>query len=365
MTHGSMTRPASTVAELPTPALIIDERALVSNIERMATERPGLSLRPHIKAHKCTSLARLQSQAGHKAFTCATGREMIGMARAGLGYDLLLANESVDPERLADLARCQDIARITVAVDSIETMTAAVQAGLSNVMIDVNVGLPRCGCDPTEAAILAQRALERGLIVRGVMGYEGHLMALPNDHDKSRRVHESMVMLTDAFTAVRAVAGEPCTIVSAGGTGTFHLFDSDDTVRRITEVQAGSYVLMDSHYGALGLPFKQALYVVGTVIASQAKWAVVDVGLKALGMDHGNPTIDDADVWFCSDEHTTFALRHGRQPSVGSKILLIPAHVDPTVAMHDTMHLVSAASLEGEILDEWPVDLRGWSTTNF
>lgn len=359
-----MTRSAHSVADLATPALIIDDRALSANLERMAAVRPGLSLRPHIKAHKCTALARLQARAGHEAFTCATVREMIGMARAGLGYDLLLANESVDPQRLTDLAQCQDTARITVAVDSIETITAAVRAGLSNVVIDVNVGLPRCGCDPSEAANLAHDALDRGLVVRGVMGYEGHLMALPNDHDKARRVSESMVALTDAFTAVRAVAGDPCTIVSAGGTGTFHLFDDDDTVRRVTEVQAGSYVLMDSHYGALGLPFEQALYVVGTVIASQAKWAVVDVGLKALGMDHGNPTIDGADVWFCSDEHTTFALHHGHQPQVGRKILLTPAHVDPTVAMHDTMYRVTAASLEGEILDEWPVDLRGWSTKN-
>jgi D-serine deaminase-like pyridoxal phosphate-dependent protein len=252
-----------------------------------------------------------------------------------------------------------------VAVDSIETVTAASQAGLTSVIIDVNVGLPRCGCAPGEAATLAQKARALGLEVRGVMGYEGHLMALANDDEKARRVHESMVELISAFIAVRDVSGDTCTVISAGGTGTFHLFDQDETIQQVTEVQAGSYVLMDSHYGALGLPFKQALYVVGTVISSQSKWAVVDVGLKALGMDHGNPSIPDADVWFCSDEHTTFSAHAGTSPKVGDKVFLQPAHVDPTVTMHDQMYLVSAVQRDGKILDEWTVDLRGWSTRNF
>jgi D-serine deaminase-like pyridoxal phosphate-dependent protein len=79
-------------------------------------------------------------------------------------------------------------------------------------------------------------------------------------------------------------------------------------------------------------------------------------------MDHGNPTIPNADVWFCSDEHTTFATHSPVQPAVGSKVFVIPAHVDPTVAMHETMYRVSAVDPDGAILDEWAVDLRGWST---
>jgi D-serine deaminase-like pyridoxal phosphate-dependent protein len=207
---------------------------------------------------------------------------------------------------------------------------------------------------------LADLARAEGLEVRGVMGYEGHLMALPDDESKRRKVHDSMRILVDAFDAVRN--GADCDMISAGGTGTYHLFGGDDTVERITEVQAGSYVLMDSHYGALGLPFGQALFVVGTVISSQRSWAVIDVGLKALGMDHGPPTIPGATVWFCSDEHTTFAVDHGPQPKVGDRVLVVPAHVDPTVAMHRSILRVSAAHPEGEILEEWAVDLAGWST---
>lgn len=234
------------------------------------------------------------------------------MARAGVGKDLLLANESVDPHRLAAMAAAERETGImvTVAVDSTMTVDLAAAAGLRHVLIDVNVGLPRCGCAPEDARSLAQRALAAGLTVRGVMGYEGHLMTVP-ENDKPRKVRASMSSLVEAFDSLIDVAGEECRIISAGGTGTYHAFDPDDPVLgRVNEVQAGSYALMDSSYGAQPLPFEQALYVVGTVISTASRdsgsWAVIDVGLKSLGMDHGNPHIDDAVVWFCSDEHTTF-----------------------------------------------------------
>jgi D-threonine aldolase len=140
-------------------------------------------------------------------------------------------------------------------------------------------------------------------------------------------------------------------VVSAGGTGTWDVHD------RITELQAGSYALMDSAYSAHPFPFAQALRVVGTVISATAQWAVADVGLKALGMDHGNPTIDGHSVWFCSDEHITFSPNEGSTiPKIGDRQLVVPAHVDPTMAMHEAAWLVRG----DEILDRWAIDLRGW-----
>src|SRR5580700_8507830 len=133
-------------SELTTPALLVDARRLEGNIAAMADALPGARLRPHVKAHKCTGLAQRQAALGHAAFTCATVREMEGMARAGLGEDLLLANEVVDATRLGALA--QEGARITVAVDSDATIDAAARAGVPEALIDVNVGLPRCGCPP-------------------------------------------------------------------------------------------------------------------------------------------------------------------------------------------------------------------------
>lgn len=352
------------VADVSTPALVVDLSAFNHNLAVMSQARPGTTLRPHVKAHKCTTLAARQTALGHTAFTCATPREVIGMANAGLGHDLLLANETVDPRRLAAMAALDD-ALVTVAVDSTITIDAAARAGIRHVLIDVNVGLPRCGCRPDDAASLAAMCLERNLRVRGVMGYEGHLMAMTDRGDQRTKVRSSMQLLVEAFDAVRSIAGDECTIISAGGTGTYDYYESSDPILgRITEVQAGSYALMDSQYGSQGLPFRQAVFVIGTVISCGDSWYVADVGLKSLGMDHGNPTIPGAKVWFCSDEHVTFSLDDGTL-SIGDRVVVIPAHVDPTVSQHERMlvtdgHLAHGPAMAAEIVDTWPVDLRGW-----
>ena len=172
------------ISELGTPALVADSAAIDRNVATMAAVRPGTALRPHVKAHKCTALAAVQAAAGHTTFTCATPRRSIGMAAAGLGDDLLLANETVDPQRLQAMARLD--APVTVAVDSEATIAAAAAAGIGRCLIDVNVGLPRCGVAPDEAGRLADRARQAGLEVRGVMGYEGHLMMVA-DRDRAPR----------------------------------------------------------------------------------------------------------------------------------------------------------------------------------
>ncbi len=335
------------VRELPTPALVIEADVLEANLATMAAARPGASMRPHVKAHKCTALAARQRATGHATFTCATPREAIGMAAAGLGEDLLVANEVLDPRRLAGLAALGDDVAVTVAVDSAATIEAAAGAGLRRCIVDVDVGLPRCGCDPADAGRLAELAHARGMDVRGVMGYEGHLMMVDNEDRQRTEVAAAMATLLRAHGDV---GGD---VISAGGTGTYRFHDSTG----VTEVQAGSYALMDTAYATLGLPFEQALFVVGTVIAVNRGYAVADVGLKALGMDHGNPSVEGSTVWFCSDEHVTFAPADGSAaPDVDDRVRVAPAHVDPTMAMHEVAWLVR----DDEVLDRWDIDLRGW-----
>jgi D-serine deaminase-like pyridoxal phosphate-dependent protein len=325
------------IDQLQTPALLVDVAALDHNLRTMSEALPGPRLRPHVKAHKCTALARRQAALGHRHFTCATLREMEGMAAAGLGEDLLLANEALDLRRLARLD-----ARVTVAVDSEATLEAAARDGVGEVLIDVNVGLPRCGCAPEDAGRLADAARRRGLGVRGVMGYEGHLMMVEDRADQAKRVAEAMALLARAHADV---GGD---VVSAGGTGSY------DLNRVATEIQAGSYALMDTAYARLHQPFRPALSVLATVVSVSPSYAVADCGLKSLGMDHGNPAVDGAKVWFCSDEHLTFAPE--RPARVGERIRVWPAHVDPTVAYHERMHLVEG----DDVVEAWPVDLRGW-----
>ena len=338
------------IADLTTPALLVDVDALDANLADMAAALPGPRMRPHVKAHKTTAVAARQAAVGHTGFTCATIREVEGMIAAGLGADLLLANEVLDARRLGPLV--EDGARVTLAIDSDRTLDAAVVGRVREVLIDVNVGLPRCGIAPSEAGRLADRARAAGLEVRGVMGYEGHLMMLPDVAERAKLTEEAMTRLLAAHADV---GGD---VVSGGGTGTAAMNPW------VTEIQAGSYALMDTAYSAAGVPFRQAVTVLATVISTTAPagempgHAVADVGLKSLGMDHGNPTIPEGPVWFCSDEHTTFG--PSGPVAVGDRVRVLPAHVDPTVALHERMHLVRGDGPDAEVLDTWAVDLRGW-----
>jgi D-serine deaminase-like pyridoxal phosphate-dependent protein len=174
------------------------------------------------------------------------------------------------------------------------------------------------------------------------MGYEGHVVGLEDGDRRATMTEECMALLVAAHGKV---GGD---IVSAGGTGTYAVNTW------ATEIQAGSYVLMDTAYDKLGLPFRRALSLVATVISVSDGYAVADCGLKALGMDHGSPSIDGVSVWFCSDEHVTFAPESPVR--VGDRVRVWPAHIDPTIAYHDTMHIADGEA----IVDAWPVDLRGW-----
>ena len=329
--------------DLPTPALVVDLDAFEHNVRTMSDAHPGTRLRPHVKAFKSTKLAALLAAAGHTGFCAATPKEIIGLAQAGLGDDLLLANQTVDPARLQAMA--DSGARVTVAVDSDETVDAAAANGIREVLVDVDVGMPRCGAPVADAGRLADRARQKGLDVRGVMGYEGHLMMEPGE-TKADKVEQSMAKLLEAHAAT---GGD---VISGGGTGTYAVN------RWVNEIQAGSYTLMDTEYAKLDTPFRMALYVWATVIsANPGGWRAADAGLKALGMDHGNPTVDGLDLWYCADEHTVFAEPEGHDPvRVGDRVRIYPAHVDPTVAYHERFVVVRG----DEVVDEWPIDLRNW-----
>jgi D-serine deaminase-like pyridoxal phosphate-dependent protein len=333
------------VDDLPTPVLWADLDALEFNLNTMAERVPGTKLRPHVKAHKTTELARRQHSLGHTGFTCATAREVIGLAEAGLGDDLLFANEMVDPRRLRAMAQCNG--RVTVAVDSEETVDAAAAAGIEEVVVDLRVGF-RCGCSVEEAGPLADRSRSAGMTVRGVMGYEGHAMGVPEIERRTELMSEAMERL---LQAARVVGGD---LITGGGTGT-HAINT-----HLTEIQAGSYVLMDTAYQMqVDQPFRQALFLQASVVSVAPKFAVCDAGLKAQGMDHGDPTYPDGEVLYCSDEHTNIVADDDKIDGPlrpGDRVTLVPAHVDPTMAKHEALHLVQ----NSEVVDEWAIDLRHW-----
>src|SRR5207237_8860933 len=169
-----------------------------------------------------------------------------------------------------------------------------------------------------DAGRLADLARSKGLEVRGVMGYEGHVVGIPDRATREQMTEDAMKLLLRAHADV---GGE---VVSAGGTGTY------DINTWANEIQAGSYALMDTAYAELELPFQQALYVLATVISTSPNgYAVANSGLKALGMDHGKPDLEGGgEVLIVSDEHLTIVPR--QHAKVGDMVRVIPGHVGPT-----------------------------------
>ena len=277
--------------------------------------------------------------------------------------DILIANEIAGrskADRAAALARRIEL---VVAVDSTagleEIQAAALRADTRiGVLVDVNVGQNRCGVPPGEAAVdLARRvASARGVVFRGVMGYEGHLVSVADRPEREARTRKAMGDLV-ATARILQNAGLPCDTVSAGGTGTY---DISGRIDGVTEIQAGSYVLMDSDYGRLDVPFEQAFWVLGTVISRPTSGrCVADCGHKSTTKDHGQPVvrgIDGAVVTSLNDEHATITVPADCRLQVGDRVYLRPSHTDPTINLHDVLYAV-----EGErVVDIWPIAARGY-----
>lgn len=355
----------ATLADLSTPALVVDLAALDRNIARMARffAAGGCRLRPHVKAHKTPAIARRQLAAGAcVGLTCATVGEAEAVAASC--DDILIANEIVTADKAGRAAAlASESRRVTVAVDSIEGIAALAAAARAasvalGVLVDVNVGQMRCGVLPGEPALaLALRVSDtRGLQLRGVMGYEGHVQPVRDRAQRAVQAQRAMASLVDTAALIR-VAGLPCDIVSAGGTGTY---DISGRVAGVTEIQAGSYVLMDTDYGDVGVPFEQAFFVLGTIVSRPAvDRCVADAGHKSTTKDHALPRVHDIDgatVTSLNDEHATIAIPPDCPIRIGDRVRLVPSHTDPTINLHDALYV-----LDGErVVDVWPISARGY-----
>lgn len=342
------------LSELSTPALCVDLDALERNLERMHTffaERP-CNLRPHFKAHKTPAIARLQAEAGCDGFCTATLAEAVVLADEGFD-DILVANEICDPTKVPALRALAERIKLTVAVDSAEAAELIAGTG-ARVLVDVNVGMPRCGVAPERAVEVARAATGHGLEVTGVMGYEGHATVIEDVEARAKVATASVEILLGVAADLRE-QGFAIDVVSAGSTLTYEV---TGTIAGVTEVQAGSYVLMDTTF-ARSSPFEEALRCLTTVVSVQGGIAVLDAGLKTMTIDHGNPELPAdvaAAVLFLSDEHTTIATREGFDARPGDRVWLRPSHVDPTVNLHDRLYAFRGE----EVADVWPVTARGY-----
>jgi D-serine deaminase-like pyridoxal phosphate-dependent protein len=355
------------IEEIDTPALLLDIDAATRNIRKMAGAFAGRAarLRPHVKTHKSPILAHKQIAAGAVGVTCAKLGEAEVMSAAGVP-EILISSEIVGAEkvaRLVTLARHAAARVITVVDDEGAARAisdAAEGAGIRlSTLVDVDVGQGRTGVRPGEPALaLTQKvAAMRGLTLAGLQGYEGHLQHLVSAKDREAKCQAAMEALVQTAALMRD-HGLPVEIVSTGGTGTAAFAGAYPGV---TEIQPGSYVVMDAHYNTIeGVVFERALTILTTVISkTRPRAAVLDAGLKAASIDSGPPfapAFPGAQFTFAGDEYGILSFPEGESPlKVGDKVELVPGHCDTTVNLHDVFYVVQGGRLE----DVWPIAARG------
>jgi D-serine deaminase-like pyridoxal phosphate-dependent protein len=160
------------LTSLSTPALVVDLDVFEANVAAMSTLLlgTGKTIRPHVKTHRTPELARRQLGGVAVGVTCATVGEAEAMVEAGID-DVLIANEVVDPHKIARLVALGRRARIAVAVDDpqpVATLSAeAVRAGATiDVLIDVDILLHRCGVASASDAVSLAQVIDRAPGVR-------------------------------------------------------------------------------------------------------------------------------------------------------------------------------------------------------
>jgi D-serine deaminase-like pyridoxal phosphate-dependent protein len=360
--------PGLALAEVDTPALLLDLDAFERNVRTMADAvRPlGVALRPHAKSHKCIEIAKRQIAAGAVGVCVQKTAEAEAFVDGGIG-DVLIANEVVGPAKLVRLAALAQRAKVSVCVDDAIAVDqlddAARAAGVRmDVYVEVNVGANRCGVEPGDPALRLAQIVSGSANLRlaGIQAYHGAAQHL-------RSVEERRAAIAAAVDKARRTRdliedeGLACDVVTGAGTGTFP-FEGASGV--YNELQPGSYVFMDADYGRNsweGTPrFEQSLFIWATVMsAPAASRVVVDAGLKAHSFDSGPPLIvgwPGVEYARASDEHGTLKVADGaRAPALGEKLRLIPGHCDPTVNLYDWLVCMRGDRVEAV----WPITGRG------
>jgi D-serine deaminase-like pyridoxal phosphate-dependent protein len=330
---------------LDTPVLLADLDVLESNLARMTeffASKPA-KLRPHFKNHRVLPWALRQIEAGAIGVACSCLTHADRLAHVGI-KNILLTNEIVGKNPLKQWAELSREATVMAAVDHPKVIDDMARIGrdtgtVLNVLVEVDLGLKRCGAAPGEAAAaLARRAVSGGLRFRGVMGYEGHLMLLPPGPEKDLAVTQALEALVGSKNRIEQL-GIPVEIVSCGGTGDYTI---SGTYPGVTENQAGSFLLMDTGYAPFAPDFQPALSVLTTVVSkTNGERIVVDAGVKAISGERGLPSVKGMPglhLRALHAEHAPIDLVEPCVPvEVGDKIELAVRYHDGTVHLHRQM----------------------------
>lgn len=359
-----------TLAEIDTPALIVDLDIYERNLDQMASlmEQNGKKLRPHAKMHKAPAVALDQMKRGAVGVCCQKISEAEIMVEGGVS-DVLITNEIVSRNKLARVAKLALKAQVGICVDS-ESATLALNEECARenvnlrVLVEIDVGGHRCGVTTTrEAVSLAQIITSAShLHFGGLQAYHGSAQHKRTVTERQEAV-DGAANIIDATCEALKLAGFDCEVVTGGGTGTFM---QDINHSQWTEHQCGSYAFMDADYGKnelendkFGTGFEHSFFIKTQVMSnSQSDMVVCDAGLKAVASDSGNPIISGHEhltYRMTSDEHGCINLTEEDNIELGDHLMLIPGHCDPNVNLYDWI----VGIRDGIVEKIWPVSARG------
>jgi D-serine deaminase-like pyridoxal phosphate-dependent protein len=349
------------VDALDTPQLLVDLDDVDANMVRMfgACRERGVAVRVHFKSLKCTGLAHYIAAAGANGFLCAKLSEAETLVDAGL-TDVFIANQVVGPiklRRLAELARRAQVRVCVDDADNVDQLALAARAATSTigVLVEVDIGMGRCGVAPGGPALALARQIQAspGLRFVGLQGYDGHLQLLP---DPAERKAKCLFGLERLIATRRLIeqAGIPVEVVTGAGTGTWEFVSS---FSGITEIQPGSFILMDCAYHPVRPEFGCSLSILATVISRRPSRYILDAGSKAISRDFGTPVIKNRSgetVVKLSEEHTLVDTADG-EVKIGDRREVIPAHCCATMNLHRTCIAVR----KGRVEAVWPIEASG------
>ncbi len=352
------------IEDLQTPCLLVDLDILEQNIRTMADYCAGqkIGLRPHVKGIKNPLLAKKQLEAGAIGLACQTMEEVEAMALNGLG-PILLTHGLASGDAVERFLNLSKHVQMMVTVDGLESAELLGRAALhrnqvAGVVVEVNVGQNRTGVEPGEEAAELAVAVSRigGLKFRGLMGYEGHLQVSIPEFEKRRA--EDRLALGKLGQSVEAVKrkGLEVEMVSSGGTGTYNIAPEFGVA---TEIQPGSYVMMDHRYNRVqtcGTDFGNALTILTTVVSTpNLKQAVVDLGWKGCGVEYSifgwdglpKPMLDGVTYGLAGDEHGILKVDDASvRPRFGDKVRFVPSHCDTTLNLYGRFYGVRRGEVE-------------------
>ncbi len=349
---------------LDTPQLLLDLDVIDGNLRRMygAGRERGVKVRTHFKSLKCGGLACYISERGGDTFLAAKLNEAEVLADAGI-TDILIANQIVGPQKTERLAELAKRVQLRVCVDQVENVDqlsramfrhAATGATLG-ILIEIDIGMNRCGVPPGEAAVALARRIgdSPGLRFIGLQGYDGHLQMIADAAERRARCLEGLEKLVHTRRLIEE-AGIPVAVVTGAGTGTWEFVAG---YPGITEIQPGSFVLMDVAYHAVRPEFGFALSLLAAVISVRPDWYVLDAGSKAISQDFGKPAIKgqaEESVLGLSEEHTKVRCNTA-DVKVGDRREVLPAHCCATM----NLHRQCLGIRRGKVESVWPIEASG------